>query len=62
MRESKPSGSAVAMAAVLCLVSTFVASSHILQPRSADSIIDGCHVPLARQELRFISTLLHDDQ
>ena len=57
MRASKPSGSAVTVAAILRLVSTRVASSHVLQPRSADGIIDGCHAPLARQELRFIFTL-----
>ena len=62
MRASKPSGSAVAMAAILSLVSTRVASSHAVQPHSADGIIDGCHAPLARQELRFMSTLLHDEQ
>ena len=46
MRASKPSFSAVTVAAILRLVGTPVASSHILQPRSADSIIDGCHAPL----------------
>ena len=62
MRASKPSGSAVAMAAILSLVSTRVASSHVLQPSSADGIIDSCHVPPARQELQFISTLRRDDR
>ena len=62
MRASKPSGSAVAMAAILSLVSTRVASSHAVLPHSADGIIDGCNVPLARQELPFISTLRHDDR
>ena len=62
MRASKPSFSAVAMAAIMCLVSTRVASSHVLQSRSADGITDGFHVPLARQELPFISTLRHDDR
>ena len=60
MRESKPSGSAVAMAVILSFVSTRVASSHVLQSRSADGIIDGCHAPLARQELPLISTLRYD--
>ena len=61
MRASKPSFSAVAMAAILSLVSTRVASSHVMQPSSADGIVDGCHAPLARQELRFIFTLCRDD-
>ena len=61
MRASKPSFSAVAMAAILSLVSTRVASSHVVQPHSADGIIDGCHAPLARQELQFISTSRSDD-
>ena len=39
-----------------------VAASHVTKPHSADGIIDGCHAPLARQELRFISTLRHDDR
>ena len=62
MRASKPSFSAVAMAATLRLVSTRVASFHAVQPRSADGIIDGCHAPPARQELPFIYTLRHDDR
>ena len=62
MRASKPNFSAVAMAATLRLVSTRVASFHVVQPSSADSIIDCCHMPLARQELPFISTLRHDDR
>ena len=60
MRASKPSGSTAAMAAILSLVSTRVASSHVVQPHSADGIIDGCHAPPARQELLFIYTLRHD--
>ena len=60
MRASKPSFSAVAMAATLRLVSTRVASFHVVQPHSADGIIDGCHAPLARQELPCISTMCHD--
>ena len=62
MRASKPSCSAVAMIAILSLVSTRVASTHVVQPHSADGIIDGCHVPLARQELSHISTLICDDR
>ena len=60
MRASKPSGSVVAMAAILSLVSTRVASSHAVLPHSADGIIDGCHAPLARQELSFTYTLRND--
>ena len=62
MRASKPSFSAVTVAATLRLVSTRVASFHVVQPHSADGIIDGCHVPLARQELSHISTLICDDR
>ena len=62
MRASKPSFSAVTVAATLLLVSTCVASFHVVQPHSADGIIDGCHAPLARQELQFISTLRRDDR
>ena len=62
MRANKPSCSAVTMAATLRLVSTRVASSHVVQPSSADGIVDDCHAPLARQELSFISTLRHDDR
>ena len=62
MRASKSSCSAVTMAATLSLVSTRVVSSHVVQPHSADGIIDGCHAPLARQELPLISTLRHDDR
>ena len=62
MRASKPSFSAVAMTATLRLVSTRVASPHVVQPHSADGIIDGCHAPPARQELPFIYTLRHDDR
>ena len=62
MRASKPSFSAVTVAAILRLVSTRVASSHVMHPHSADGITDGFHVPLARQELPFISTLRHDDR
>ena len=62
MRASKPSFSAVTVAATLLLVSTCVASSHFVQPHSADGIIDGCHAPLARQELSHISTLICDDR
>ena len=61
MRASKPSCSAVTVAAILRLVITRVASSHVLQPHSADGIIDGCHAPSARQELSFIYTLRYDD-
>jgi hypothetical protein len=60
MRASKPSFSAVAMAATLRLVSTRVASFHVVQPHSADGIIDGCHALLARQELSFTYTLRND--
>ena len=62
MRASQPSFSAVAMAAALRLVSTRVASFHVVQPHSADGIIDGCSAPLARQELRITYTMSHDDQ
>ena len=62
MRASKLSCSAVAVAAILRLVSTRVASSHVVQPSSADGIVDDCHAPLARQELPFISTLRRDDR
>ena len=62
MRASKPSFSAVAMAAILRPASMRVAWSHVVQPSSADGIIDGCHVPLARQELSHISTLICDDR
>ena len=62
MRASKPSCSAVAVAAILRLFSSPVASSHVVQPHSADDIIDGCHAPLARQELQFISTLRREDR
>ena len=61
MRASKPSCSAVTVTVILRLVSTRVASSHVLQSRSADGIIDSCHAPLARQELPFISTLRYDN-
>jgi hypothetical protein len=60
MRASKPSFSAVAMTATLRLVSTRVASFHVVQPHSADGIIDCCHAPLARQELSFTYTLRND--
>ena len=62
MRASKASCSAMSMAAILRLVGTCVASTHVVQPRSADGIIDDCHAPLARQELQFISTLRHEDR
>ena len=62
MRASKPSFSAVAVAATLRLVSTCVASSHVVQPSSADGIIESFHAPPARQELPFMSTLRHDDR
>ena len=62
MRASKPSFSAVTVAAALRLVSTRVASSHAVLPHSADGIIDGCHAPPARQEMRFDSTLRGDDR
>ena len=62
MRASKPNCSAVTVAAILRRVSTRVASSHVLQPRSAEGIIDCCHAPLARQELPFVSTLRRDDR
>ena len=62
MRASKPSFSAVTVAAILRLVSTRVASSHFLKPRSADSIIDDCHAPPAQQELKFMSTRRDGDR
>ena len=62
MRASKPSFSAMTVAATLRLVSTRVASTHVVKPRSTDGIIDGCHVPPARQELQFIYTLRRDDR
>ena len=62
MRASKLSCCAVAVAAILRLVSTRVALSHAMQPHSADGIIDGCHAPPARQEMRFDSTLRRDDR
>jgi hypothetical protein len=61
VRASKPSSSVVVMAAIMRLVSTRVASSHVVQPHFADGIIDGCHAPHARQ-LQVISTLRHDDR
>ena len=62
VRASKPSCPAVAMTAVLRLDSTRVASSHVLQPSSADGMVDGCHAPPAQQELQFISTLRREDR
>ena len=62
MHASKPSSSAVTVSAILRLVSTRIASSHVMQPRSVDGIIDSRHAPLARQELPFISTLRRDDR
>ena len=62
MRASKPSCSTVAMAGSMRLVSTCVASSHVVQPSSADGIVGCCHAPPARQELLFISTLRQDDR
>ena len=58
MRASEPGCSAVPMGAILRRMRSSVAASHVTQPHSADGIIDGCSAPLARQELRFISTLL----
>ena len=62
MRASKPSSSAVTVAAILRLVSTRIASSHIVKPCSADGIVDSRHAPLARQELEFIYTLRREDR
>ena len=62
MRASKPSFSAVAVAAILRLVGPRDASSHVMQTRSADGIIDGCHAPPARQELPFIYMLRQVDR
>ena len=62
MRASKPSFSAVTVAAILRLVGTPVASSHVMKPCSADGIIDCCPAPLARQELPLTSTLCRDDR
>ena len=62
MRASKPSCSAMAVAATLRLSGPRAASSHGMQTHSADGIIGGCHTPLARQELPFVSTLRREDR